>query len=123
MLQKIETEKQFRQGGPSLLDKIRAAAEARAKLRAALEREKESNEALCLRTAGLVRKLQLSAKQQGLPKPERGEMHGNDRNGTCLVFIFFLISQLSYGQIDLPFLMHDFECHPNLILHQPSDEA
>lgn len=72
MLQKTSAENSSGQGGSVLLGRIRAASEARAKLKAALEREKESNEALCLRTAGIDRKLQLNAKKQGLQQMEQG---------------------------------------------------
>lgn len=72
MLQKTEAEKVNRQGGPALLDKIRAASEARAKLKAALQREKESNEALCLRTAGIARKLQAGATKQEVIQLQKG---------------------------------------------------
>ena len=81
MLQKTEAERQDRTSGPVLLDKIRTASEARAKLKAALEREKESNEALCLRTAAIARKLQSNAKKQAHLQHAPGtelDMHKED---------------------------------------------
>lgn len=60
----MEKEKEDPKGSPALLQRIRTAASARAKLKAALEREAESNQFLCNRIKAAGKRPEAKCKKQ-----------------------------------------------------------